>query len=196
MTSWLNPTSMLFGVVALLAAAFIAAVFLVSDAYRFGASDLETYFRRRSVVAAGLLLLTMAVGLVVLHEDARPLYDGLISGAGLIFAATTVVATLATVVLVSRGVRRGTRLTLVGAVSSMVLAWGFAQSPYMLPTTLTVQEGAGDPNSVRWLVIVTAIAVVLVGPALALLYRLDLTDRLAADHDENLTEEAQASPGD
>jgi hypothetical protein len=40
----------------------------------------------------------------------------------------------------------------------------------------------------RWLVIVTIVAVVLVGPALALLYRLDLTDRLAADHNEYLTE--------
>jgi hypothetical protein len=31
------------------------------------------------------------------------------------------------------------------------------------------------------------------GPALALLYRLDLTDRLAADHDEDLVE-APESP--
>lgn len=40
----------------------------------------------------------------------------------------------------------------------------------------------------RWLVIVTTVAVVLIGPALTLLYRLDPTDRLAADHDEDLTE--------
>ena len=56
MTSWLNPTSVLFGVLGLLAAAFIAAVFLVSDARRFGAPDLEDYFRRRAVLAGGLLL--------------------------------------------------------------------------------------------------------------------------------------------
>jgi hypothetical protein len=41
-------------------------------------------------------------------------------------------------------------------------------------------------------VIVTAVAVLLVGPALALLYRLDLTDRLAADHDEDLVEAPEA----
>ena len=40
----------------------------------------------------------------------------------------------------------------------------------------------------RWLVVVTIVAVALIGPALALLYRLDLTDRLAADHDEDLIE--------
>ncbi len=70
---------------------------------------------------------------------------------------------------------------------------GFAQRPYLLPTTLTIQDGAGDPNSLRWLVIVTAVAVLLVGPALALLYRLDVTDMLAADHDKDLVE-APESP--
>ena len=39
----------------------------------------------------------------------------------------------------------------------------------------------------RWLVIVTIVAVLLIGPALALLYRLDMTDRLVADHDADLT---------
>ena len=61
-----------------------------------------------------------------------------------------------------------------------------AQRPYALPTTLTIDEAAGDPNTMRWLVVVTIVAVLLIGPALALLYRLDLTDRLAADHDEDL----------
>ena len=69
-----------------------------------------------------------------------------------------------------------------------MLAWGFAQRPYALPTTLSIDQAAGDPNSLRWLVVVTVVAVVLISPALALLYRLDLTDRLAADHDEDLTE--------
>ena len=90
--------------------------------------------------------------------------------------------------LMRRGVRRGTRLTAIVAVTSLVLTWGFGQRPYMLPTTLTVADAAGDPNTLRWLLIVTVVAVLLVGPALALLYRLDLTDRLTADHDEDLVQ--------
>ena len=84
----------------------------------------------------------------------------------------TLLSLVVTVLLLSRGVLRGTRLTAIAAVTSLVLTWGFAQRPYLLPTTLTIQDGAGDPNSLRWLVIVTAVAVLLVGPALALLYRL------------------------
>jgi transposase len=37
------------------------------------------------------------------------------------------------------------------------------------------------------------VAVLLVGPALVVLYRLDLTDRLQADHDADLVEEVVES---
>jgi cytochrome d ubiquinol oxidase subunit II len=187
-TSWLNPTSVLFGVLAVIASAFVAAVFLVSDARRSGAPDLEAYFRRRTVLAAGTLVAVAAVGLVVLRFDARHVFDGLFAGWGLAFSVVAVVATAATVWLVRRGNQVGTRLAVIAAVASMVLAWGMAQRPYLLPTTLTIDAGAGDPDSLRWLIIVTGVAVVLVGPALALLYRLDVNDRLAADHDVDLTE--------
>ena len=130
----------------------------------------------------------------MLHEDAKTLYDGLTSGWGLVFAIAAVAFVLATAALLGRGRLRGTRLTAIGALASLVLAWGFGQRPYALPTSLTVEEAAGDPNTMRWLVLVTVVAVLLVGPALALLYRLDLTDRLAADHDEDLTERPAASP--
>ena len=187
-TSWLNPTSVAFGLVALTAAAFISATFLVSDARRFGAPDLEAYFRRRAVASAGLLLVVMGVGLVVVLQDAARLYDGLTSGWGLVFGVVAAVAIIATALLLRRNTLRGTRLTPIAAVASLVLAWGFAQRPYALPTTLTIDQAAGDPDTMRWLVVVTIVAVLLVGPALALLYRLDTTERLAADHDEELTE--------
>jgi cytochrome d ubiquinol oxidase subunit II len=128
-------------------------------------NPMSMLFAFAGVVSAAFIaavFLTMAAGLVVLCADARP--------------------------LLSRGVLRGTRLTAIAAVTSLVLTWGFAQRPYLLPTTLTIQDGAGDPNTLRWLLIVTMVAVLLVGPALALLYRLDLTDRLAADHDDDLVE--------
>ncbi len=189
-TSWLNPTSLLFGVLAVAATAFIAAVFLARDARRLGEPDLEGYFRRRAVAAGTAVLVVALAGLLVLRADARHVFDGLLAGWGLVFAVTALVATAATVGLVARGVRRGTRVTTVVALASLVLAWGMAQRPYLLPSSLTVADGAGDPDTLRWLLIVTAVAVVVVAPALALLYRLDLSDRLRADHDADLVEDA------
>jgi cytochrome d ubiquinol oxidase subunit II len=144
-------------------------------------------------LAGASLLAVAAVGLVVLRFDARHVFDGLLSGSGLVFVVLTVLATVGAVWLVRRGNHVGTRLAAIAAVASMVLAWGMAQRPYLLPTTVTVDAGAGDPDSLRWLLIVTIVAVLVVAPALVLLYRLDLTDRLAADHDVDLTE-AHSAP--
>lgn len=72
-----------------------------------GAPDLETWFRRRAITSAGLLLLVMGVGLLVVRQDATRLYDGLTSGWGLAFAVLAVVATLVTALLLSRMVLRG-----------------------------------------------------------------------------------------
>ena len=79
--SWINPTSILGGVLAVAVCAFLAAVYLVWDARRLGHDDMVEYFRRRAIgasIAAGLIA---AVGVYVLYEDARYVFDGLMSRA-------------------------------------------------------------------------------------------------------------------
>ena len=47
-SSWLNPLSFLIGALFVATGAYLAAVFLVSDARRAGAPDLERYFTARA----------------------------------------------------------------------------------------------------------------------------------------------------
>src|SRR6188472_2318743 len=47
--SWINPTSIVGGVLAVVAAAYLSAVYLEWDARRLGQSDMVKYFRRRAV---------------------------------------------------------------------------------------------------------------------------------------------------
>ncbi len=185
-TSWFNPTSMLFGVLAVVAGAFLAAAFLGYDARRIAPGDLEGYFARRTIGSGLALIVIGAFGLLVLRADAWPLYDGLVSGWGAVLAVVAVCAIGLTIALVARQARRGARLSALAAVAAIVLAWGAVQEPYLLPPSLTIDEAAGDGNTLTWLLIVTGIAVVLVGPALALLYWLDLGDRLTGDEDADL----------
>jgi cytochrome d ubiquinol oxidase subunit II len=56
-----------------------------------------------------------------------------------------------------------------------------AQQPYLLPFSLTVEDGAGAAASLRWLLIWAAIALVTVVPALVLLYVLDQRGELGED---------------
>ena len=127
-TSWLNPLSLVIGALFVATCAYLAAVFLVSDARRAGAPDLERYFTTRALVAAVVAGALAAAGLVVLHSDARYVYDGL-TGDGLPLVIVSVVCGVAVLVLLRRGARRGARPLAVGAVVAVIWGWGVAQSP-------------------------------------------------------------------
>ncbi len=80
-TSWLNPTSILGGVLAVLVCAYLAAVFLCLDARREGHDDLADQFRIRSLGTAATTGAVGLVGIFVLRADAPLLFDGLIGRA-------------------------------------------------------------------------------------------------------------------
>jgi cytochrome bd ubiquinol oxidase subunit II len=58
------------------------------------------------------------------------------------------------------------------AVGAVVAGWGVAQFPDLLVDSATIDEAAGAPVTLRLLLVVTAAAVLVVGPALAWLFRL------------------------
>jgi cytochrome d ubiquinol oxidase subunit II len=178
--AWSNPTSIVVGLMTVAATAYLGAVFLTADARRYHARDLVDYFRLRSFLGLGALVVLTLIGLPVTHHDARYVWNGLTGGAGLVLVLLSAAAALATALLLLRRNVRWCRYTSVASVVLVIAAWGVAQRPYLLPTSLTVAQAAGDSHTLRWLGIVTAIAVVLIGPALALLYWLDTRSELEA----------------
>ncbi|MGW7434224.1 cytochrome d ubiquinol oxidase subunit II [Streptomyces sp. NPDC054861] len=171
--AWANPTSLMFGLLAIATTAFLGAVFLTGDARRYDAPDLVNYFRARAWGSlAAVALLALITGFVT-HEDAPHVWHGLTHGLGLFFVVAAGVATLATALLLPRTPGMWVRLTAVGVVASAVLAWGMAQRPYLIPTSLTVADAAGAPSTLTWLAIVTLVALVVIVPAVVLLYWLD-----------------------
>ena len=107
-TSWLNPLSLVIGALFVATCAYLSAVFLVSDARRAAAPDLERYFGDRALVSAVVAGALAAAGLVVLRRDARYVFDGL-TGDGLPLVILSLVCGIAVLVLLRRGARRGTR---------------------------------------------------------------------------------------
>ena len=79
--SWINPTSVVGGILAVVTAAYLSAVYLVWDARRLDQSDMAEYFRRRAVAAAVAVAVIAAAGAFVLRADAAYLFDGLTSRA-------------------------------------------------------------------------------------------------------------------
>ncbi|MCJ7438873.1 MAG: cytochrome d ubiquinol oxidase subunit II, partial [Acidimicrobiia bacterium] len=130
--SWINPTSILGGVLAVVVCAYLAAVYLVWDAKRFGDEEMTEYYRRRAIGAAIVVGIVAFAGIFVLRDDARYVFDGLTSRA-LPLVILSAICGVGSIVLLVRHQHRFARLLAIGAVASVVIAWGVAQWPYMLP---------------------------------------------------------------
>ncbi|MFF1596006.1 cytochrome d ubiquinol oxidase subunit II [Streptomyces mirabilis] len=190
--AWSNGTSVIAGLLTVAATAFLGAVFLTADARRFDAPDLVGYFRLRAWCTLVVLAVLAVVGLTVTHDDAPYVYDGLTGGIGLVLVLIAVLSALTTAWLLYRVATGWARVTAIGSVALVVVAWGLAQRPYLIPTSLTVSQAAGAATTLRWLMLVTVVAVVLVGPPLVLLYRLDTRGALQPLTEADLR---QTAPG-
>ncbi len=171
-SSWINPTSILGGALAVVVAAFLAATYLVWDAGRLSDERMVTYFRNRGVGAAVIAGVASIAGIFVLRADAPYLFDGLTSR-GLPLVIVSAVAGAGALIVLWRRAHRGARLLAVAAVASVVLAWGVAQWDYMLPETLTVAQAAAPSGTITAVLVAVALAAVVVGPGFVLLYVLD-----------------------
>jgi cytochrome d ubiquinol oxidase subunit II len=168
-----SPMSISFGLVSLAATAFIGASFLVGDARRYGNSEMVDYFRRRAVVATIALIAAGTLGLISIALQAPRLLTSMLNGLGTPFALATIGLTPVVGFLLWRGRFAWYRVLTVVAVGSLVLAWGFAQAPYVLPGELTVSQAAAPVATHVALMVITAALVLLVVPALGLLLYFD-----------------------
>ncbi len=173
-TSWLNPVSVLAGVLAVAFSGYLAAVYLAADARRLAERALVHDFRLRALasgVVAGALALA---GLLVIRVSA-----------------------VVTMVLVFAGRFGPARASAALAVAAVIAGWAAAQSPLVLPGLTVAEAAAGRSTLIATIVAVAAGAVVLV-PSLAVLYSLVLRGRLdtAVVADAGAAEDAGAAAGE
>jgi cytochrome d ubiquinol oxidase subunit II len=171
-SSWINPTSVVGGVLAVVVVAYLAAVYLVWDARRLGEPGMERYFRLRAIGAAVVAGVTACVGIFVLDADASYVFDGLTSRALPLVIASALCGT-ASLVLLLRDAHIGARILAMGAVAGVVVGWGVAQWDYMLPTSLTVEDAAAPAGTLQALLAATILFVLVVVPGFSILYTLD-----------------------
>jgi cytochrome d ubiquinol oxidase subunit II len=171
--SWLNPTSVMLGVMFVATSAYLAAVYLAADAHRLREPELEQAFRRRAIaggVAAGGFAFA---GILVVHSDARPIWNGLTSGAGIGALIVSAVAGTATMALVWRNRFEAARAAATVAVVAIIAGWALAQRPQLLPG-LTVHQAAASHATLVALIIGASVGSLILLPALALLFDLYL----------------------
>ncbi len=168
-TSWLNPTSILGGVLAVLVCAYLAAVFLCLDARRQGHDDLADQFRTRALGTAATTGLVGLIGVLVLRADAPLLFDGLVGRALPVMAASVLAGVVSIVLLVRR--RYGpARITSSTAVATILIGWAVGQYPYLLLPYLTIEEAARSRSTLVAMTVTLVLGSVVLVPALVYMY--------------------------
>ncbi|MGX4694126.1 cytochrome d ubiquinol oxidase subunit II [Streptomyces sp. JNUCC 63] len=168
-TGWLNPTSLLGGVLAVVTCAHLAAVYLCADADREGRPELAAAFARDAVisgVAAGAVALA---GIGVLHADAPQLFHGLTHRA-LPLVILSAVAGLTGLALLARRRFVAARGAAALAVAAILWAWGAAQYPAMLVGSTTVSQAAANGSVLTAVLASLGVGAVVLVPSLWLLY--------------------------
>jgi cytochrome d ubiquinol oxidase subunit II len=174
--SWLNPTSMVGGCLAVATSAFLAGVFLTADAARGGRTVLAERLRARTLAVGVLAGLIVFAGLYPVVRDAPTLSQGL-RDRGWPLLAMAAIAGAVAVVLIFRRRYRVARVFAAIAVAAVVTGWGVGQYPWILVDQLTINEAAGAPATMAGLLLVVALAVLLILPAFAYLLWLTQSER-------------------
>ncbi|GIH24002.1 cytochrome D ubiquinol oxidase subunit II [Acrocarpospora phusangensis] len=168
-TSWLNPTSLVAGALAVGVTAYLAAVYLTRDAQRGGETALAETFRGRALAAGAVTGVLSALGLVVLRADAPALFRELTSGRALPLVALSVVAGVVSLVLLWRRAYLAVRVTAALAVIGLLWGWGVGWYPWLLPG-VSVRDGAATPAVLTVTLWAMAGGAVLLLPSLWWLY--------------------------
>lgn len=170
-TSWLNPLSIIIGMLFVATNAYLSAAFLITDAQHHSDDELEKYFAFRAIAAGAVAGLLAIASLIALHEQAFYVYDRL-THQGLPLVAISVACGTAFMVQLLRGGRRWLRPLAITAVVAVIWGWGVGQYPYLLPVKLTIAQAAGPSGTLDSVLIVFVIAAVTVISSLGLLYWL------------------------
>jgi cytochrome d ubiquinol oxidase subunit II len=178
-SSWLNPTSIFVGVLAVASCAYLAALYLAADAAHANEDVLESEFRGRAL-GAGIVTGAIAfAGLFVVNSDHHLLVRSLLTGDALVAVIVSALAGFATLVLVYRRRFEAARYSGALAVAGVIAGYALAQWPTILPG-LTVHQAAAGHDTLVWVVVAVLVGGVILFPSLGLLFRLAVTGRFHA----------------
>ncbi|MDX6565931.1 MAG: cytochrome bd ubiquinol oxidase subunit, partial [Gaiellales bacterium] len=179
-TSWLNPTSIAIGAVAVATTAYISSVWLTADAVRDGERELVDAFRTRALWTAVVTGAIAFVSLIVVRSDAERLWHGLTKWPGIAAVVVSALAGAAALGLVARRRFEPARVVSVVAVGAIIVGWALAQRPEILPHLTIAQAAASRATLVATLVGLAVGSLILV-PSLGILFRMVLRGTFTAE---------------
>jgi cytochrome d ubiquinol oxidase subunit II len=173
LTSWLNPTSIAIGAVAVATTAYISAVWLTADASRDEEPELVEAFRVRALASAIATGAIAFVSLIVVRSDDDRLWHGLTTWPGAAAVVLSAIGGAGALGLVATRRFEPARATSVVAVAAIIAGWALAQRPEILPG-LTVSQAAASRATLVATLVGLAVGSLILIPSLGILFRMVL----------------------
>lgn len=167
--SWVNPTSVLGGILAVLSCAYLAAVYLTRDAERDGDPELVAWFRGRALVTGVLIGAVALGGITVLRADAPVLFEGL-TGRALPVVILSAIGGVGSLVALATHRFVVARVAAGAAVTAVLWGWAVAQYPQMLVSGVDIESAASGDATLTAMLVSLAVGGVLVAPSLIALF--------------------------
>ncbi|MGO9267929.1 MAG: cytochrome d ubiquinol oxidase subunit II [Candidatus Binataceae bacterium] len=168
---WFGTFPFAVGIMTLAIFAYLAAVYATVQAPP-GAAVAED-FRRRAIGSAVIVGAIAGVVLLLSRDHAPVIWQGLTQRRWTwpLIWATTLLALGALYGLWSRRYELA-RFCAAGQIVLTLIGWGAAQFPYLIVPTLTIQQAASDPRTLKLLVGALLFGAVVLIPSFGYLYRL------------------------
>jgi len=173
---WLNLFALSVGVFALVAFAFLAAVYLTleADPAESGVGgELQEDFRLRAL-ASGVALFVVAASALVLSRGRAPLVRDALIFASWAVPLHVVTGAAALAALIALWFRRWRLARVAAGVQVSLILWGWAlsQKPYILRPDLTIADATAPPATLRLALAALAVGAVVLLPSLFYLFRV------------------------
>jgi cytochrome bd ubiquinol oxidase subunit II len=163
---WLSPFCWAIGALSLAICVYLAAVYLTLESE----GEVREDFRRRSLLAGGVMAALALLALVVARLDAPRFWTRLTSPGTLpLLIGGGLLAGFSAWAVYGRQYRLA-RIAAAGQVTAIVLGWALAQQPYLVYPDLTLGTAAAPAATMQFFLWSLVPGLLLILPSLALLF--------------------------
>ena len=166
LTTWINPFSIVIGLLALVTCSYLAAIYLCVET----GGELQEDFRKRALGAGVTYAALGTLALPLAYLDAPHIWDGMWNREAGTFIPAAIISGLITFWAVWNRRFVLARVTAVINVVVLLAGWALAQYPYLVVPDVTYTEAASSHAMLKTALIVYGIGSIALIPALYLLF--------------------------
>lgn len=177
LATWLAPFPLLCGLIAVAMCALLTAAYMTMRT----ADTLRGDFRVRALVSALALGVLTTAAIPLGRTTDSYVAAQLVGTAALALTAAAVLLGVATLLVLWFRRYRWAPPAAAATCCAVLLAWGAAQYPYLIPRSLRIADAAGPHSTLVAFLVATLVGFILLGPALLLLLRVLAVGRADLD---------------